>query len=95
MPEVRVLGGLRRVLGSSTVRARASVVRELLQELAQRGGAPAMALLFEKGGALPNRDLRILVNGRSIAFLEGLETKLGDEDAVTLHFTGARGFPGG
>lgn len=42
-----------------------------------------------------SRDLRVLVNGRSVAFLDGLETLVGESDAVTLHFSGIRGFPGG
>ena len=44
---------------------------------------------------LPHRDLRILVNGRSMAFLQGLDTPLEKRDKVTVHLTGARGFPGG
>ena len=40
-------------------------------------------------------DLRVLVNGRDVRFLEGLDTALAPEDAVTLHATGARSFPGG
>ena len=51
-----------------------------------RGGNAARAL---------SRDLRVLVNGRSVAFLEGLETPVGESDYVTLHFSGIRGFPGG
>lgn len=77
------------------MRVRSGVVGELLEEIAQRGGETAAALLFEAGAAMPSRDLRILVNGRSIEFLAGLDTELRDEDTVTLHFTGARGFPGG
>jgi hypothetical protein len=52
----------------------------------ERGGNAARAL---------SRDLRVLVNGRSVAFLEGLETPVGESDYVTLHFSGIRGFPGG
>ena len=95
MPEVRVLGGVRRILGARTVSARATAVGELLDEIAQRGGAAAAVLLFEQGGPLPSRDLRILVNGRAVEFLDGLDTELSDSDRVTIHFMGARGFPGG
>lgn len=48
----------------------------------------------DAGRAL-NRDLRVLVNGRSVAFLAGLETPVGETDYVTLHLSGIRGFPGG
>lgn len=42
-----------------------------------------------------SRDLRVLVNGRSVAFLDGLETAVAETDTVTLHLSGIRGFPGG
>lgn len=41
----------------------------------------------------PHRDLRVLVNGRSIAFLRGLDTPLRDSDAVTVGLGGGRGAP--
>jgi molybdopterin converting factor small subunit len=54
------------------------------------------ALLYEGGGSgAPGRDLRVLVNGRSILFLDGLATQLRDGDAVTVYLSGARGWPGG
>lgn len=37
----------------------------------------------------------VLVNGRNISFLVGLDTPLRSDDRVTLFFHGARGFPGG
>ena len=54
--------------------------------------------LFADPSAVPREmhiDLRVLVNGRSIAFLDGLDTRLRADDAVTLHLSGARGYPGG
>ena len=74
------------------------VARVSLEELAERGGPRLAAWLFadEQGGADElHRDLRVLVNGRSIEFLAGVETELSDDDAVTVHLAGARGFPGG
>lgn len=41
------------------------------------------------------KDLRILVNGRSVVFLEELDTKLQQEETVTVYIAGARGYPGG
>ncbi len=95
MPEVRLLGGLRDHMGGSSVDSDASVVRALLEEISQRGGETVAALLYGEDGIAPNQDLRILVNGRSVAFLAGLDTKLQKGDTVTLHLAGARGYPGG
>ena len=64
-----------------------------LDAAAARGGEPMSALLFE--GDEMHEDLRVLVNGRSILFLQGLDTALTEHDTVTVHFAGARGYPGG
>ena len=90
-----MLGGLRALLGAKSVRASALTAGELLHEIAERGGETAATLIFDADGRTPSQDLRILVNGRSVAFLELLDTKLLREDTFTLHNAGARGFPGG
>ena len=98
MPRVRVLGGMRRALGAREVETAARGVREAVRDVAGRaGGALAPALWADPAAAEPepHGDLRVLVNGRSIEFLDGLETRLEDDDTVTLHWSGARGFPGG
>jgi molybdopterin converting factor small subunit len=95
VPEVRLLGGLRALLGAKSVSAKALVAGELLHEIAERGGEAAASLIFDADGGTPNQDLRILVNGRSVVFLDGLDTKLRREDTVTVYIAGARGFPGG
>ena len=95
MPEVRLLGGLRDLMGESSVGSGARVVRELLDEISERGGEAVARLLYDEAGITPSQDLRVLVNGRSVAFLAGLDTKLQTGDTVTLHLAGARGYPGG
>jgi molybdopterin converting factor small subunit len=98
MAEVRLLGGLRRRLGARSLRIPAQRVRELLEALVEHGGSAVANCLYADPRArplAPHRDLRVLVNGRSIAFLEGLDTLLHEEDEVTIHLTGARGYPGG
>jgi molybdopterin converting factor small subunit len=95
VPEVRLLGGLRALLGAKSVSANALVAGELLHEIAARGGETAASLIFDADGYTPNQDLRILVNGRSVVFLEELDTKLQQEDTVTVYIAGARGYPGG
>ena len=90
-----MLGGLRALLGAKTVSADALVTDKLLHEIARRGGDSAAALIFNADGHTPSQDLRILVNGRSVAFLEGLDTRLREDDSVTVYIAGARGYQGG
>lgn len=86
------------MLGAKQVSAKARGVRALLDEIALRGGEVMARMLFANPADFPREthvDLRVLVNGRSIAFLDGLDTQLRCDDTVTLHLSGARGFPGG
>ena len=88
-------------MGAKKLDLHGANVAELLEEAARRGGDAMAEALF----ALPsqpdgargqlNRDLRVLVNGRSILWLNGVDTRLKEEDTVTLHHSGARGWPGG
>jgi molybdopterin converting factor small subunit len=98
--QVKLLGGLANPLGRR-VEVVADSVAELLGALALRGGQGFAARLYCDSSAAPpsalelHRDLRVLVNGRSIAFLDGANTGLREQDVVTLHQTGVRGYPGG
>ena len=91
-------GRLRRMLGGKSLRAPARCVRELLDALVERG-EPGLAGIFweDPHAASPrtHRDLRVLVNGRSMLFLEGLDTVLDEGDTISVFLAGARGWPGG
>ncbi len=87
MPVLKLLGGLRR-FGRGEQQVSGGTVREVLDRLP----VPAK-VLFPAGGL--NRDLEVLVNGRNISFLAGLDTTLAADDRVTLFLHGARGYPGG
>lgn len=98
MARVRLLGGLAEAAGTNEVKIAAAGVRELISRLAEIGGGQTASLLYE-GYEEPDspisRDLRVLVNGRDVDFLGGGETKLEEEDRVTVYLHGGRGFPGG
>ena len=97
MPRVKLLGALARDLGKQ-LEVEGQRVGELLAELTRRGGPDLARRVYADPAAREgplHRDLRVLVNGRSIAFLDGIETPLGSGDRVTLHLTGVRGYPGG
>lgn len=95
VPQVKLLGGMRALLGAKTVDVAATAVGDLLDELVARGGQRVAALLFASDGRTPHEDLRVLVNGRNVRFLDGWHTSLRAQDTVTIHFSGARGYPGG
>lgn len=87
MPVLKVLGGLRRFAPPKV-----SLQGETVNSLLLAGPLPAN-VLFPDGQL--NRDIEVLVNGRNIAFLSGLETHLASDDQVTVFLHGARGYPGG
>lgn len=96
MPVVRLLGGpLRQALGGKQVQVPGASVREVLDALIARGGEAVARRVWADVPGDPDPDLRVLVNGRSIAFLDGLDSAVSEDDTLTLHFAGARGFPGG
>ena len=98
MADVHLLGPLRRRLGAESLRIAAGDVRGVLDGLIERGGDALAGLVYadpDHDAPELHRDLRVLVNGRSILFLEGLATAVSAEDRVTVHLIGARGYPGG
>jgi molybdopterin converting factor small subunit len=87
VPVLRLLGGLRRFGG----RVR-TVTGDTVAAVLDASTIPH-ALLFPDGQL--NRDIEVLVNGRNMAFLNGLGTSLSENDRVTVFLHGARGYPGG
>lgn len=57
-------------------------LRELLEKLCSRYGAGLRAKLFE--GDMLSGDIIIMVNGRHIEHLEGLDTELGEDDEISI-----------
>ncbi len=87
MPVIKLLGGLRRFAVGEQQVGGATVAAVLDQ-------SPVPAPVLFPDGQL-NRDIEVLVNGRNITFLAGLDTALGADDRVTVFLHGARGYPGG
>jgi molybdopterin converting factor small subunit len=98
VPEVRILGPLREALGASSLRLAPGSAGEILRALAARGSPEVAGRLFADPavpGPEVERDLHVLVNGRSIEHLDGLATRVRESDVVTVYRMGARGWPGG
>jgi molybdopterin converting factor small subunit len=87
VPVLKLLAGLRR-FGAREQSVNGTTVAAVLSE-----SPVPRTLLFPEGQL--NGDLEVLVNGRNIAFLAGLNTPLVEEDRVTIFLHGARGYPGG
>lgn len=60
-----------------------STVKELLDRLVVEFGEKMSNMLFESQGKLRD-SVNVLVNGRAIVFLDGLETKLNRGDSVAI-----------
>ncbi|MFQ5933159.1 MAG: MoaD family protein [Dehalococcoidia bacterium] len=96
MAQVKFLGKLREITGVITEEVESSQVRQVLERLTERFGPELSELLFPpENGAELSGDIQILVNGRNIGFLDGLDTDLEPEDRITILYHGARGYPGG
>ncbi len=90
---VMFLGEVRKAAGRATLDVKADSVGGLLATLRDAVN-PAFAELLCRGGAL-QPDVEVLVNGRNIEFMQGLDTALRPADQVTIFYSGVRGFPGG
>ena len=91
MAAVKFLGKLREITGVV-----GEEVRWVLDRLSEEHGLELAKLMFPEGDSSQlSKDIEILVNGRNISFLEGLDTHLESEDRITILYHGIRGFPGG
>ncbi len=82
----RFLGALRHVAGAGeiTLNVKGAIsVKEMLKEIARELPALKHSLNDQKPEELKSNAL-ILVNGREISVLDGLETKLKDGDELVL-----------
>lgn len=100
MVQVRFLGRVRSLTGTPSQGVESATVREALVKLAQEYGSKLENLLFpegevDSGNLALNTDVLVLVNGRNINFLQGLDTPLSNNDRLTVIFHGAKGYPGG
>lgn len=81
--EVQLFSLLRRLTNTPTAEVQAETVRDALEQLAERFGPTLAAELFVAPGAVKPL-YNLLVNGRNIAFLHGLDTRLSAGDTLTI-----------
>ena len=61
-----------------------STLHDLLAALMERCGHPLASRIFEEDGLTIRKDIRLLLNGRDIAFLNGQATALQEGDHFSL-----------
>jgi molybdopterin synthase sulfur carrier subunit len=66
-----------------TVDMKGLTVRDLLHQLSEELGGKFKDVIFDENGKL-RRYIKLLVNGRGLHVLNGLETRLADKDIVAL-----------
>ena len=86
--KVEFLGHIRNVIGSEREEeveiSEGSSIADLLMMLSEKYGEPFKKAIFEKSGADVKSNYIITVNGYLLNQLKGLETKLKNDDNVTL-----------
>lgn len=80
---IELLGILQRVAGEPRLVLNVASVNELLDALTVRYGDNFRRELIAPDGTLKT-GIAILVNGRNIVFLQGLDTPLHENDKVTI-----------
>ncbi|HDM22272.1 MAG TPA: MoaD family protein [Methanomicrobia archaeon] len=83
MVTVRLFAAFREAAGKKEVNISAKNIEELIRLLIARYKKLA-PLLIKNTDPLELEDIIVLVNGRSIWYLEGVETKLKEEDVVSI-----------
>lgn len=61
-----------------------STLHDLLAALTERCGPPLARRIFQEDGLTIRKDVRLLLNGRDIYFLDGLATALQEGDHFSL-----------
>ncbi len=85
--KVHTLLGLKKILGRRELDLTVpdgSTVKDLLDNMVQHWGEALSSNLFEPETGSLLSHIQIMVNGRSIKFLNGMETMLEDHDDVLI-----------
>ena len=90
---VRTIMHLKRIIGSGEIELsipERSTLEELLATMVKRWGKELSSRLLESNSSIPLPYIRLMVNGRDIAFLNRLKTELqeGDEILILPHIAG-------
>lgn len=76
-------GALAKITGEKTTDIQASTLKEAINDLTTKYGERFKNGVFDEHGKL-TRFINIYINGKDIRFLNHLDTKLNDEDQVSI-----------
>lgn len=82
--EVKLFANFREIVGERIVTGYGETVDELLENLIERNSDLKDEIFDDYESKKTKNYVNILVNGRKIDFLDGMETKLEDEDTVAI-----------
>lgn len=85
--KVHAILGLKQIIGQSEVQIsiqEGSSLQDLLSLMVERLGTELSSRLFESDGISLLPYNRIMVNGRDLAFLDGIKTVLHDQDEIHI-----------
>jgi molybdopterin synthase sulfur carrier subunit len=83
--EVRIFGSLRPLVGQRAIEVAVPPGGTVGDMLARTAASyPALGARMLDEGGRPTRAVHVLVNGRSIAFLDGVDTVLQEGDRIAL-----------
>ncbi len=80
---VRFFTSLRAITGEKEIQVKASSIQELVDLLVGQFGDKFRQMLLEPDGSLKTH-FHILVNGRHVRLLDGLQTSLTNNDIVAI-----------
>jgi len=85
MSTVKILtfANIKKIIGEKQFLMEAETVGDVLNKLLEEHGEPLKNELFDIKGKIKSM-YRIVVNGRNINLIDGLQTKLEDEDMVVI-----------
>lgn len=85
--KVRAVAGMAKLLEGSEQSVsleKDSRIVDLLDALVMKYGQPFAEKIYKSKTGEVNNEIRLLLNGRDIAFLNGLDTKLKEGDSLSL-----------
>lgn len=81
---VKLFTSLREIAGTKEATVEGESVREILDELVRNYGDKFYKAIFDEKTGKIRRYYSVLVNGRNIYLIDGLDTRLRDGDTVSI-----------
>jgi len=80
---VKLFANLRELAGTRELKVEASTIEEVLKKLIEKLGESFRKELFAEENKIRDEYL-LLLNGKNFEFLDGLKTKLKDNDVIAI-----------